>query len=71
MTNLRKARQKENMSQAKLAMKAKVSYANLSRYENGWQLPTKQTAERLAGVLGVKVPELFPNETLKDMAGIS
>ena len=69
MTALRERRLAVAMPMAKLAHQAQVSYSLLSRYEMGWALPTRQTAERLAASLATTVEQLFPGAALKDRGG--
>lgn len=69
MNKLREARIKRRWSQAKLAKEAGVGYAGLSRYEQGWSTPTRQTAKRLADALGVTVTQIYPNQALKNRGG--
>jgi transcriptional regulator with XRE-family HTH domain len=69
MTKLREARIRERISMIELSSKAGISYANLSRHENGWTFPSRQAAERLAETLRMTVEQLFPDVDLKDCSG--
>ena len=71
MTNLRECRLKKGWPMIRLASAASVSYSNLSRYEQGWTTPSRQTAERLAHALDTDVTELFPDTSLADLGGVA
>ncbi len=65
-TPLRKHRLSKKWTMSKLAKEARVSLSTLSRYENDWDTPTYQTAQRLAIALEVEVSQIYPNKTLKE-----
>lgn len=56
---LRRLRTKQQMSQAELAAKARISRGYLIRLENARQDPTLGTLGRLAKALGVPITELL------------
>lgn len=58
MTKLRQTRIRFGLSMIALSKRAGVSYSSLSRYENGWQVPTTPTAEKPAKALGATVRDL-------------
>lgn len=66
MTELRKLRLEKRISQSQLARDARVSIANMCRYDNGWCVPSRQTAERIAAVLGVETKALYPEDVMKN-----
>ncbi|MFC1566781.1 helix-turn-helix domain-containing protein [bacterium] len=56
---IRKYRKKNNMSQQKLAEKAKISYNAVTKIEQGAaQSPTIHTVAKIAGALHVSIDEL-------------
>jgi putative transcriptional regulator len=58
-TALTRARIKSGLMQVEVAKQAGISLSMLSRYENGWAVPSKPTASKIARVLGTTVEELF------------
>lgn len=58
-TELKRARIKSGLMQTEVAKKAGVSLSMMSRYENGWAVPSKTTANKLARVLNTSVDVLF------------
>jgi transcriptional regulator with XRE-family HTH domain len=60
MEELRRLRKQRGMTQAKLAVLADLDPSSLSQIETGARHPTTRTLEKLAGVLGVEVRDLFP-----------
>jgi transcriptional regulator with XRE-family HTH domain len=56
---LKATREKRRLSQADVAAKAGISREYLARLEAGKHDPTVGTLERLAKVLGVKLPTLL------------
>lgn len=62
MEELRRLRKLRGLTQAKLAVQADLDPSSLSQIETGARHPTTRTLEKLAGVLGVEVRELFPLE---------
>ena len=61
MTLLKQKRIKEGMKQCELAVEARISITNLSRYENGWARPCHDTANRIANVLKCEIKDVFPD----------
>lgn len=57
--NLRKWRQKKDMSQVDLATALGVDRAYISNIENGRMNPTLSTLEKIAGALGISTSELL------------
>ncbi len=57
---LRKYRVEANMTQFKLAVKAKVSPPSISNYERGQKPLTESIKQRIASVLGVAVEAIWP-----------
>jgi lambda repressor-like predicted transcriptional regulator len=41
--------------------RAGISHSRLSRFQNGWEQPAPEVAERIAAVLGVPVEQLWPD----------
>lgn len=62
--NLRRHRLAAGLSQEELAARAKVRQSYLSEVERGRRNPTILLLQDLAGVLGVRVGELF--DEIKD-----
>lgn len=60
-TILHRARIKSGLMQAEVAKRAGVSLSMMSRYENGWAVPGKVTARKIAKALGATVDDLFAN----------
>jgi ribosome-binding protein aMBF1 (putative translation factor) len=59
MTKLEQARRRRDWSQTDLAAKAgRLSAADISRFERGWQKPYPAQAKRLARVLSLAPAEL-------------
>ena len=56
---IREIRKEKGWSMVELAIKAKVGYSNLSRWEKQQQMPCRSTAEKLATALGTSVEDLF------------
>jgi transcriptional regulator with XRE-family HTH domain len=52
-------RKQNKFTQAALAEKAKISNEFMSGIERGMKLPSLQTLQRVAGVLGVSIKDLF------------
>jgi transcriptional regulator with XRE-family HTH domain len=61
---LRRARQKQFLTQTELAEKAELTLSTLSRLENGLQQARISTVRRLALALGI-----HPSELLQDDGG--
>jgi transcriptional regulator with XRE-family HTH domain len=57
--NLRKWREKKDMSQVDLATALGVDRAYISNIENGRMNPTLSTLEKIAGALGISTSELL------------
>lgn len=57
--NLRKLREKENISQVELAGKVGVTQEFISFVEKGYRLPGIEVAKRLADALNVSVDDLI------------
>lgn len=57
--NLRKWREKKNMSQGGLAAYLSVDRAYISNIENGRMNPTLSTLEKIANALGISISELL------------
>lgn len=69
---IKEVRQRQHFSLTALAHVAGMPLAALSRLENGWTLPTLQTAERIALALGVDVGQLYDRpERLKSMPALA
>lgn len=64
-TPLKKARLKQQLSQAALAEKVGISQAALSVFELGDKRPSPDTAEKLARELGISELELLYPERFK------
>lgn len=60
MEELRRLRKERGLTQAKLAVQAGLDPSSLSQIETGARRPNTRTLEKLAGVLGVEVADLFP-----------
>lgn len=60
MEELRRLRKQRGLTQAKLAVQAGLDPSSLSQIETGARQPNTRTLEKLAGVLGVEVVDLFP-----------
>jgi transcriptional regulator with XRE-family HTH domain len=60
MEKLRRLRKQRGLTQAKLAVQAGLDPSSLSQIETGARQPNTRTLEKLAGVLGVEVVDLFP-----------
>lgn len=58
-TKLKRARIKSGLMQTEVAKRAGVSLSMMSRYENGWAVPSKTTARKLATALGTTMEALF------------
>ena len=56
--NMRRIRQKKNMSQGDIFRATKIERAYISNLEAGKQNPTLETIEKVAKALGVEVSEL-------------
>ena len=48
------------LSQVEFSREIKVSENHLSRIIRGWDRPSPELKERMAGALGARVEELFP-----------
>ena len=57
--NLRKLREKENISQVELAGKVGVTQEFISFVEKGYRLPGIEVAKRIADALNVSVDDLI------------
>jgi len=60
MTELKRIRIERNLKQCQLAKDAGVSTFSLSRYENGWMLPSLTNAIKIAQTLECNVDVVFP-----------
>jgi len=60
MEELRKLRREKKLSQAKLAALADLDPSTVNQLETGTRRANMRTLEKLAGVLGVEVGDLFP-----------
>ena len=56
---VREIRVRAGLTQAQLADRIDISHEFLSRLERGIKTPSLETAKRIAGALGVGMPELF------------
>lgn len=56
--NMKRIREKKNMSQGDIFRATKIERAYISNLEAGRQNPTLETIEKIAGALGVEVSEL-------------
>ncbi len=57
--NIKKLREKQNLTQEQLAQKAKITYSTLIKMESGANgNPTLETMRKLANVFGVGLDEL-------------
>ena len=66
--SVKEAREKKKMIQLELAARSKLNHGTVSKIERGWMCPTKETAERIAAVLGCEVSDLFGDQELKSKA---
>lgn len=57
--NLRKLREKENISQVELAGKVGVTQEFISFVEKGYRLPGIEVAKRIADALNVSIDDLI------------
>lgn len=57
-TKMEQRRKELNMTQMELAYRAKVGFADISRFENCWARPYNGQAARLSEVLGIPADEL-------------
>lgn len=57
--NLRKIRQKKQLTMLNLAFEADIEYSQIAKIERGLSNPTISIAYALANALNVKVTELF------------
>ncbi len=69
MTELRRKRKAEGLTMVDLAIKARVPYQTLCRYERGYARPSLQTARKLATALSAEISELFPDVSLRSLGG--
>lgn len=67
MNRVREIRKLAGISMEELAVKAGVSYSNLSRWERNRQVPCRKIAEAIAKALDTTTGELFPEAKLKDI----
>ncbi len=58
--NLREARFRARMPQAKLWLETGIHYSTISRIECGYVEPTKRQKKKLAKALNVQLDWLFP-----------
>ena len=58
MLMIERKRKVNGWTQTELAAKAKMSYQDISRIENGWLKPYNGMALRLSEVLGIEPEEL-------------
>ena len=63
--HVRETRIAARKSQTRCAAEAGLALATLNRIEQGWTVPTRPTAEKIARTLSVTVEHLFPGVTLK------
>ncbi len=64
---LKDLRQQKGYTLVELEEKSKVSYVQITRYENNKSMPTSKTLKKLADALEVKVDDITenePNETI-------
>ena len=59
--NIRRLREQNGYSQAKLAEKVGVTRAAISQYENGTTIPRMGVIERMARLFGIPKSELIEN----------
>ena len=59
---IREMRKKRNMTQCDLAQLVDTTQAAISRYENGENSLTLETAARIANALGCKVDDLIKED---------
>lgn len=62
MYTIREIRKRRNMTQSDLAQLVDTTQAAISRYENGENSLTLETAARIANALGCKVDDLIKEE---------
>lgn len=62
MNHLKEFRQKQGLSQLRLAMKTGIAPSDISRVENGWLRAYPGWRKRLARALGTTEAELFPDD---------
>jgi len=58
LTMMEWKRKQLGMTQMDLAYKARVGFADISRFENHWAKPYNGQAQRLSKVLGIPASEL-------------
>lgn len=58
-TKLFRARVRSGLMQSELARQSNISLSMMSRYENGWAVPSRPTASRISKVLGCSIMDLF------------
>ncbi len=56
--NIQMCRERVNMSQEELALKARIGTGTIQRYESGEKIPDTQTLLKLATILDVPASEL-------------
>lgn len=44
-----------------IAQQLKVDPSKISKIVNGWVIPDQESQKRIAGILGVKVHDIWPN----------
>jgi transcriptional regulator with XRE-family HTH domain len=62
MEELRRLRKEKKLSQAKLAALADLDPSTVNQIETGTRRANMRTLEKIAGVLGVEVADLFPKD---------
>lgn len=61
-TRIKEARTEKGVTQKQIAEATGVDVHQLSRYENGHQIPTVESLHKIAAFLGVKMEDLIIKE---------
>ena len=62
---IKELRERNNLTQQKLAELIDMEFSNLSKIERGVQMPKEKTLERIIDVLGIDLNEMFDFEHIK------
>jgi transcriptional regulator with XRE-family HTH domain len=62
VVNIKAIRKQRGMTQAQLAIASNIHRVTIAKYEAGKVKPSLDSAERMAGALGVPVDELIRKE---------
>ncbi len=63
---IKELREKQNLTQLKLAEILNREASNLSKIERGVQIPKEESLEKISNALGVEIKELFNYEHFTD-----